>query len=153
MYNYFASPPARGELCNTALAIANEYLASRPADFTTFAVTGLQRYEQAFEQFYSTYEQYQLTSAEWDARYGSQYGPSQPGWVAIYGNRAQQQAAGVATTGLVPSDPVSVPDTSTGATIPVIPVDGANSGTPVVQPLAGEGVVVPPPADNDDGAQ
>jgi len=153
MYNYFASPAARSQFCNTALVVANEYLATPPADFMGFAVTGLQRYELAFEQFYTAYEAYQVASADWDARYGAQYGRSQPGWVAIYGNRTQQQAAGVTATGLVPSDPVSVPDAGTGATIPVIPIDDTATGTPVVQPLAGEGVTVPPPAENDDGAQ
>ncbi len=149
LYNYFASPPARREFCNTALVVANEYLTTPPADFTTFAVTGLQRYEMAFERFFTAYEQYQTASADWDARYGARYGASQPGWVAIYGNRAQQQAAGVATTGLFPQDPVSVPDTDTGAAIPVVPIDDTSSSTPVVQPLPGENVVVPPPATGD----
>lgn len=154
MYNYFASPAARRDFCATALAVANEYITTPPADFMTFATTGLQRYEMAFEQFYTAYEQYQVASAEWDARYGAQYGRSQPGWVAIYGNRSQQAAAGVATTGLVPLDPVAVPDAETGATIPVIPIDDTSSSTPVVQPLSGEGVTVaPPPTVGDDAAQ
>ncbi len=135
LYNYFASPPARSHFCTTALAVANDYLASRPADFATFAISGLQRYEMAFEQFYSAYEAYEMASNEWDQRYGQRYGASQPGWVALYGTPSQQRAAGVAVQGYVPEDTVAVPDSETGALIPVINVDDTAASTPVVQPI------------------
>ncbi|RJY08991.1 hypothetical protein D6201_06100 [Aurantiacibacter aquimixticola] len=154
LYNYYASPAARRYLCATALDVANEYLTARPDNFPLFATQGLQRFEMAFEQFYTAYEAYQVASSEWDARYGARYGGSQPGWVAIYGTPAQQQAAGVAVTGLVPADPVVVPDQETGAAIPVIPVDDTQNRTPVVQPLPDETVVVPPaPAEDDEASE
>lgn len=135
LYNYFASPPARSHFCNAALAVANDYLAGPEMDFATFAISGLQRYEMAFEQFYEAYERYQEASSDWDRRYGQRYGASQPGWVALYGTPEQQRAAGVAVQGYVPEDTVGVPDTATGALIPVIEVDDSAASTPVVQPL------------------
>ncbi|MGB3797044.1 MAG: hypothetical protein WA957_12150 [Alteraurantiacibacter sp.] len=135
MYNYFASPAARSHFCTTALAVANDYLATRPEDFSLFAMSGLQRYEMAFDQFYDAYEMYQMASRDWDTRYGDQFGYSQPGWVALYGTAEQQRAAGVAVQGYVPEDTVGIPDTETGALIPVINVDESAANTPVVQPL------------------
>ena len=135
IYNYFASPPARAQFCNTALAVANDYMTSAPEEFSLFAMSGLQRFEMAFDQFYTTYERYQAASSEWDALYGDRYGYSQPGWVALYGTADQQRAAGVAVQGYVPKDPVGVPDTATGALIPVITIDDSAARTPVVQPL------------------
>ena len=135
IYNYFASPPARSHFCTAALAVANDYLANRPTDFATFAMSGLQRYEMAFERFYTAYEAYQEASTDWDQRYGSRYGASQPGWVALYGTPMQQRAAGVAVQGSVPVDTVAVPDSETGAMIPVINVDDTVASTPVVQPI------------------
>src|SRR5690606_35177728 len=64
VYNYFALPPTRPELCATALAIASEYQASPPQDIAVFAVSGLQRFESVFDRFYREYEQYQVASAE-----------------------------------------------------------------------------------------
>ena len=152
LYNYFANPPARREFCASALAVATDYVATAPTDFAPFALAGLQRYEMAFERFFTAYEEYETASAEWDARYGAEYGPSQPGWVALYGNSLQQQNAGVLQQGLLPEDPVAVPDGDTGAVIPVIPVDEDAVSRPIVQPLPSEEVVVPPPQAGDDEA-
>ena len=138
-YNYFASPPARHVFCDVATQVANDYLAERPGNFAQFAVSGLQRYEAGFEQFFTAYEAYETASRDWDARYGAQYGASQPGWVAIYGTPSQQRAMGVAVNSLLPDDPVAVPDSMTGTLIPVIPVDDSASGQPVVQPLPNNG--------------
>ncbi len=135
MYNYFASPPARSHFCIAALAVANDYLANRPTDFSLFAQASLQRYEMAFEHFFTAYEKYQAASNEWDAQWGDQYGYSQPGWVALYGTPQQQREAGVAVQGYVPDNPVGVPDPATGAVIPVISLDDSAASTPVVQPL------------------
>ncbi|RIV87834.1 hypothetical protein D2V07_05800 [Aurantiacibacter zhengii] len=135
IYNYFASPAARSQFCSAALAVANDYLTTPPTDFATFAISGLQRYEMAFERFYTIYEAYQAASTDWDQRYGARYGASQPGWVALYGTPAQQLAAGVAVQGQLPEDPVAVPDSETGALIPVINVDDTSASTPVVQPI------------------
>ena len=152
LYNYFATPPARRYFCATALEIANEYINTPPADFQQFALTGLQRYESAFDQFFTDYEAYQTASAEWDARYGAQYGQSQPGWIALYGTPAQRLAAGLPVEPLMPADPVAVPDEDTGATIPVIPVQEDSTRQPVVQPLPGETIVLPPPEQEEDEA-
>ncbi len=151
VYNYFTLPAARREFCNVAQSLATDYLTTQPEDFALFAVNGLTQYEVAFERFYTAYEQYELASAEWDARYGSRYGASQPGWVALYGTASQQAAAGVQNFNTTPADPVVVPDTETGAAIPVIPVNEDGASTPVVQPLPDENIVMPE-ADEDDEA-
>ena len=150
VYNYFAMPPARRDFCAAALDVANAYLAAAPENFSLFAVNGLQRYEQAFEAFFSAYEDYEVQSAAWDVRYGTEYGRSQPGWVAIYGNTLQQQNAGVTAQGFAPDALVSVPGDESGAVIPIIPVDEGSVSTPVVQPIPGEDIVVPPTASGSD---
>jgi hypothetical protein len=136
VYNYFTSPPARAQFCRTALAIANEYLVVPPEDLATFAQTGLSRYEQAFETFYTAYEAYELASTEWDRRYGEDYGASQPGWVAIYGRDAARVPADTmagepspATAGQNLTDP------ATDSAVPVVPVDETTTATPVVEPV------------------
>jgi hypothetical protein len=135
VYNYFASPPARAGFCDAALAVANEMAASPPADINGFAARGLARYEAAFEQFYLAYEDYQRASAEWDARYGARYGPSQPGWVEVHGGYAGQAASGFAPMDQ-PLTAQTVLDPVTGAAIPVVPVEQGITHNPVVQPLA-----------------
>ncbi len=130
VYNYFASPAARAEFCNAALAVANGMAAAPSTDLAGFASSGLAEYEAAFGRFYTAYEEYQRASADWDSRYGARYGASQPGWVAVHGNgasslTAQDQPLTISTV----IDPVS------GAAIPVVPVDESASGTPVVQPV------------------
>ena len=153
VYNYFALPAARREFCNVALSLSEAYATTPPEDFATFAVAGLAQYEAAFERFYAAYEAYETDSAAWDARYGSEYGPSQPGWVALYGTPAQQLAAGVQNFNMTPVETVAVPDTETGAEIPVIPVDDSGASTPVVQPIPGEEIVLPPAEDDEQTAQ
>jgi len=130
VYNYFASPTARAEFCNTALAVANEMIAAPPADLALFASGSLARYEAAFERFYTAYEEYERGSADWDARYGARFGASQPGYVAVHG--------GANTLAQAQDQPLtirSVADPLSGAAIPVVPVDEVNSSMPVVQPL------------------
>ena len=134
VYNYFASPPARGAFCDAALAVANEMAATPPANLGAFATSGLARYEQAFEQFYTAYEAYQTASADWDRRYGAQFGASQPGWVAVHGNAAAQVANGLVELDL-PTTVAVVTDPVTGAAIPVVPVTEGIANTPVVQPV------------------
>lgn len=136
VYNYFANPSARADFCAVARQIASEFLASPPEDMTAFATSGLQRYEQAFDRFYVAYEEYQQLSAEWDRKWGAQYGPSQPGWVALYGTGGQPAALDVANTA---SATGFVLDPETGAQVPVVPVDQSASSTPVVQPVQAGG--------------
>lgn len=132
VYNYFSTPPARREFCNAALQVANEYTAARPQDFPAFAINGLARYEAAFDRFFTEYETYERESAAWDAKWGAMFGPSQPGWVALYGN-------GPAPTAQPNSQMAGqVIDPATGVAVPVIPVDEMVSSTPVVQPVAGQ---------------
>jgi hypothetical protein len=133
VYNYFALPPTRSGFCATGLAIANEYQNSPPEDLTAFATAGLQRFEAVFAQFFREYEEYQIASAQWDLKYGSRYGASQPGYVAVHGVSGQVVAASLpgSNTGVVGQ----VLDQETGARIPLLaPVENAVS-TPIVQPL------------------
>ena len=134
VYNYFAQPAARAGFCATARQIANELLESPPQDYAAFAVSGLARYEEAFERFFRAYEEYERASASWDYQYGSIYGPSQPGWVAVHGTEADRMAA-VASQGASTTVSQFLQDPDTGAQIPFQPLDETNSSTPVVQPL------------------
>ena len=134
VYNYFAMPPARADFCNVTLAIANEYIAAPPEDANQFAAAGLSRIEAVFEQFFRAYEQYRVDSGAWDARYGAQYGASQPGYVAVHSLGAPGVGASLsASTAPEPAGEVVDPDT--GARIPVIPVPETTVATPVVQPV------------------
>lgn len=83
VYNFFSLPPARSGFCRNALDVSNRYLASPPSDPVAFANANFSLMEAPFEDFFVAYERYQIESAQWDAQYGEQYGPSQPGWVAV----------------------------------------------------------------------
>ena len=63
-------------------------------DANEFAAANFSIFEQPFETFYNSYEQYQRDSAAWDAEYGAEYGASQPGYVAVHGTPAQPTDAG-----------------------------------------------------------
>ncbi|OYX65343.1 MAG: hypothetical protein B7Y88_09210 [Sphingomonadales bacterium 32-64-17] len=134
VYNYFANPSARSEFCSVARQVASEFLASPPEDMVAFATLGLERYEQAFDRFYVAYERYEQLSAEWDRKWGAQYGPSQPGWVALYGSGGQPAAVDAAE----PAATGYVLDPESGGELPVVPVDETSTSTPVVQPVAAD---------------
>jgi hypothetical protein len=138
VYNYFALPPARGDFCNVVLGIANEFAATPPEDANQFAAAGLPRMEQAFERFFRAYEQYRIDSAAWDARYGAQYGASQPGYVAVHDLTAPGVGASL-TSATEPQPAGEVVDPDSGARIPVIPVEEGTIATPVVQPVPQQG--------------
>lgn len=142
VYNYFALPPARTGFCQSALGVANQALATPKYDPVAFAAANFSAMTVPFDQFFTAYEQYQRDSAAWDARYGARYGASQPGYVAAQAARrtvtlpqagisdpTQTTAARVVETG-------TVTDQTTGAQIPVIPVNPGQTSVPVVQPVA-----------------
>jgi hypothetical protein len=131
VYNYFALPPARTDFCNTALSIANEYLAAPPSDPEPFAAAALPRLDAAFERFFTEYDQYRTASADWDARYGARYGSSQPGYVAVHSLSGPR----IAPSAALPAAAGTVIDPATGAQIPVIPVSADTVATPIVQPV------------------
>ena len=134
VYNYFAMPPARADFCNVTLAIANEYLAAPPEDANLFAASGLSRIDAVFDRFFRAYEQYRVDSAAWDARYGAQYGASQPGYVAVHALGSPSVGASL-TASTAPQPAGEVVDPDSGALIPVIPVPDTSVQTPVVQPV------------------
>ena len=137
VYNYFATPAAIGNICNVALAVANEYLQAPPSDLSAFAAATLPRFEAVYLDFFNAYDRYRADSAAWDARYGAQYGPSQPGYVAVHGGSQRTIGTVLAGNGkpVVVGDVV---DPETGARIPVVGVPAATASTPVVQPVAKE---------------
>jgi hypothetical protein len=92
VYNFFSLPPARSGFCNAALDMSKRALASPPKDPLAFARANFDGLLAPFDQFFTEYEAYQVASAEWDAKYGAKYGPSQPGWVAV-----QQARSGTTT--------------------------------------------------------
>jgi multidrug efflux pump subunit AcrA (membrane-fusion protein) len=115
VYNYFAQPAARGDFCAAARAISAQWVATPSAELNGYAVANLALMENAFEQFFTAYERYRTESAAWDARYGVQYGASQPGYVVVHGTPSNviAPASMVATEGTV-STPVVQPVASTG---------------------------------------
>jgi hypothetical protein len=133
VYNFFAQPPARAGFCRAALDMANRALAAPPADPLSFARANFEGLLVPFEEFFTAYEAYQQASAEWDAKWGALYGPSQPGWVAVQEARLN----GIK----VPEVAVrTVIDPETGVAVPVIPVNEGVISQPVVEPIA-----TPPP--------
>jgi len=125
VYNYFALPPANEDFCNTALGIANDFLAAPPADARALSGPGLQRFEAVFQEFYRQYQQYQVDSAAWDQRWGALYGPSQPGYVAVYGILGPNLSATRVDLN-APAD--------TGA-IPVLTAPTEGADTPAITPI------------------
>lgn len=93
VYNFFSLPPARSGFCNAALDMSKRALATPPKDPLTFARANFEGLVAPFEQFFVEYEAYQVASAEWDAKYGAKYGPSQPGWVAVHQQRPVNTAS------------------------------------------------------------
>jgi hypothetical protein len=137
VYNFFALPAARSGFCRAALDMSNRALAAPSTDPLSFARANFDGLLVPFETFFDEYEAYQRASAEWDAKWGAQYGPSQPGWVVVQQARASGQpvpsvvdlsAQGVQVT--------TVADPATGVAVPVVPVNEGVTSQPVVQPLA-----------------
>ncbi len=153
VYNFFALPSARADFCRAVLDIANRLLAAPPEDAEAFALGNFDQLERPFDAFFSAYEAYQRNSAEWDARYGARYGPSQPGWVAVQ----KAKAEGVAIPSAEDDDPTdtllaptqgvrSVTDAETGAQVPVVPVTEGVYSQPISEPLpSDEGESTDPP--------
>lgn len=77
VYNYFALPPVRHQFCATATEISNNYMLLPPDDLDAYAAVMLPKLEMVFTDFYTRFENYRLAVADWDARYGAQYGASQ----------------------------------------------------------------------------
>lgn len=137
VYNFFALPAARAGFCRAALDMSNRALAAPPADPLTFARDSFGGLLQPFETFFDEYEAYQRASAEWDAKWGAQYGPSQPGWVAVQQARASGlPVPGVANLTGQGVAVQTVTDPETGVAVPVVPVNENVTSQPVVQPLS-----------------
>jgi len=153
VYNFFALPPARVNLCNAALDISTRAQLAPIADPIAFARDNFPVLIAPFEDFFVRYEQYERDSAEWDRKWGEQYGYSQPGWVAVQNHKrrmAEEEAArrlslqpvGASTidptTALAGDQPIAagaVIDPDTGASIPVLPVQEGTVSVPVVEPV------------------
>jgi hypothetical protein len=135
VYNYFATPAAIGEVCNVALAVSNEWMQDQPKDLSAFAAAALPRFEAVYLAFFDGYDRYRADSAAWDAKYGAQYGYSQPGYVAVHGGDRQSIGATLASSG-GPTLAGEVVDPDSGAKIPVINIPASTGSTPVVQPVA-----------------
>ncbi|MBO0749827.1 MAG: hypothetical protein J2O44_05290 [Porphyrobacter sp.] len=135
VYNYFATPAAIGEMCPVALAVSNEWLQAQPKDVAEFARAALPRFEAVYLAFFDAYDRYRADSAAWDAKYGAQYGYSQPGYVAVHGGAGQTIGATLAGSG-APALAGEVVDPDTGAKIPVVNLPASTASTPVVQPVA-----------------
>ena len=139
VYNFFALPPARAGFCQAAMQVA-AISAAMPKPDAMVLSANFPLFEAPFETFFTAYDQYQRDSAAWDIRYGSRYGASQPGYLAVQAARAMaisrigQSSPSSATTLTLPQAG-AVTDQETGAQIPVIPVPKEPAGIPVVQPV------------------
>ncbi|WP_379922244.1 hypothetical protein [Erythrobacter sp. R86502] len=131
VYNFFAEPAARAGFCRAALDMANRSLAAPSTDLVDFSRTNFDGLMAPFEQFFNEYEAYQQASAAWDARWGTLFGASQPGWVAV-----QQARAGGMTVPTVTTQTVTDPET--GLQVPVIPVNEGVVSQPIVEPIAAQ---------------
>jgi hypothetical protein len=136
VYNFFALPAPRSGFCRAALEMSNRALASPPTDPLAFARANFDGLLVPFETFFDDYEAYQRASAEWDAKWGAQYGASQPGWVVV--QQARASGAPVPGIGDLTGQGVemtTVIDPVTGAAVPVVPVNENVTSQPVVQPI------------------
>ena len=119
VYNYFALPPAKNEFCDVSFAISNEALQVAPEDLPTYSSVALTRIENAFESFFSAYEQYRVDLRAWDSLYGA-------GAVTGVSNPV------VGTVG----DPVTAPVVIAGSSAPATSAGGvepaASGQTPIV---------------------
>jgi hypothetical protein len=137
VYNFFALPAARAGFCRAALDMSNRSLAAPPADPLSFARTSFDGLLMPFETFFDEYEAYQQASAEWDAKWGTMYGSSQPGWVVVQQARASgMPVPSVMDRAAQGGDVQTIIDPETGVAVPVIPVNENVTSQPVVQPLA-----------------
>jgi hypothetical protein len=146
VYNFFALPAARAGFCRAALDMANRALAAPPSDPLAFAQANFDGLLLPFDQFFIEYEAYQRASAEWDAKWGAMFGPSQPGWVAVQEARASG-APVPSVTSLVSEAPgvQTVIDPETGVAVPVVPVNEGVISQPVLQPLPSQPETMPQP--------
>lgn len=136
VYNFFALPAARAGFCRAALDMSNRALAAPPTDPLAFARANFDGLLVPFETFFDEYEDYQRASAEWDAKWGAQYGASQPGWVVV--QQARASGAPLPNAGDLAGQGVNVQtviDPLTGAAVPVVPVNENVTSQPVVQPI------------------
>lgn len=69
VYNYFALPPTLPAFCDAALTMSNEAASVKPADLEAFAARSLPAIEQVFLRFYTSYDQYRVDLAGWQAKY------------------------------------------------------------------------------------
>lgn len=137
VYNFFALPAARSGFCRAALDLANRALAAPPTDPLSFARANFDGLVLPFDQFFVEYEGYQRASAEWDAKWGAQYGPSQPGWVVVQQARASGMAVpesnSPAGSAIAAQSDIG---SQAGVVVPVIPVTEGVISQPVVEPFA-----------------
>lgn len=136
VYNFFANPAARSGFCLAALDVANRYLAAPKTLPLAFAQANFTVMLAPHENFFDQYEAYQRASAEWDAKYGERYGPSQPGWVAVQQARANGEEIPTVMTLAAGAATQTVIDPETGTAVPIIPVQEGFVSQPVVEPLA-----------------
>ncbi len=136
VYNFFANPAARSGFCLAALDVAQRYLAAPKSVPLPFARENFQTLIIPHENFFAEYEAYQRASAEWDAKYGERYGPSQPGWVAVQQARANGEEVPSFAAFAAAAVSQTVIDPETGRAVPVVPVQEGFVSQPVVEPIA-----------------
>jgi hypothetical protein len=71
VYNYFALPPTLPAFCDAALAMSMDAQTVKSADLDAFAARRLPLLEQGFLRFFTSYDQYRVDLAAWQAKYMS----------------------------------------------------------------------------------
>lgn len=78
VYNYFALPPVLANFCDASLVMSQESLPVVPAELDAFAARWVPQLESVYDQFFLSYEAFQLSAAQWDAQYGPPVTAAQP---------------------------------------------------------------------------
>ncbi len=74
IYNFFAYPPVLPALCDAVVSLSQDIVSIAPGQLEGYAPEALARLDGVYQQFYTSYAQYEADVAAWDARYGA--GPS-----------------------------------------------------------------------------
>lgn len=146
VYNFYALPPAQRNFCQAALDVSAESLAVAAADLESFSARSLPKLNFAFEDFFRSYEQYQVDLANWNATYGVDAVPGTPvtsvprsGSLAPTATEQvlyRETADGISREAIV--------DAQRGAaTVEVLPQ--VDPGASVIDPGAQEGELAPAP--------
>jgi hypothetical protein len=71
IYNFFAFPPVLPALCDAVVSLSQDIASVTPGQLYGYAPGALAQLDGVYQQFYTSYAQYEADVAAWDARYGA----------------------------------------------------------------------------------